>query len=73
MENSINIAAKLGVCVEWLLTGCGEKYPINLNSKSNFLTQEYLSLSKKGQEELIKHLELLKEVYGKKEITIVPL
>ncbi|KKM90661.1 hypothetical protein LCGC14_1236410 [marine sediment metagenome] len=29
MTNSIAIALKLSICVEWLLTGRGSKYPIN--------------------------------------------
>ena len=28
MERAIEIAEKLGCCVEWLLTGRGDKYPI---------------------------------------------
>ena len=57
MKNAIAIARRLGVCVEWLLTGRGPKYPNPPPGEPELPINILNTLSKQDQE-LIRRLQL---------------
>ena len=43
MDKAIKMASKLGISVEWLLTGKGQKYPVPEGENEDFINISHLS------------------------------
>ena len=43
MDKAIKMASKLGISVEWLLTGKGQKYPLQEGANEDFINISHLS------------------------------
>lgn len=54
LETTVELAAKAGVCVEWLLTARGPKHPVEDKSPAGELAAIFSILTPEAQQEVLK-------------------